>query len=59
MRFVDWLFERVFFPERQKWARARVAELVSEREMLYRRLMAELQVIEDCVRAEREDDQHD
>jgi hypothetical protein len=59
MRWVDWFFQRVYLPSRRKWARARVEELVREREQLYARLMDEVRRTAAAVEASRsEDDDH-
>ena len=59
MQWVDWFFQRVYLPRRRKWARARVEELVREREQLYARLMDEVHRTAAAVRAGRpEDDDH-
>jgi hypothetical protein len=56
MRFVDWLFDRVFLPRKREWARTRVQQLVSEQQSVYERFMAEVERTEDAVRERRRDE---
>ena len=56
MRWVDWLFERVYLPNRQQWARTRVAELLSRNDDLYQKLMDEVRRTEDAVRDRQQQD---